>query len=75
VKTFVEMLDALLVDEYAGSLVERGRGYLEQLFGSRAASGSQMAARAVGRLADPVEIARSCELLAGELLARWPTRT
>lgn len=70
---FIATLDELLLDAHARTLVERGRGDLEQLFGSRAAPGSRMAVRAVGRLADPVEIAMSCELLARELLARWPT--
>lgn len=74
IDTFVETLAELLVDVHARSLVERGRGYLEQLFGSREALGTQMAVRAVGRLADPVGIAMSCELLARELVGRWPTR-
>ena len=41
---------------------------LRELFGRRSAPGAQLAARAAAGLADPDEIALSCELLAGDLL-------
>lgn len=58
----------LLVDERSGNAAKAARDLLENQFGSRAGIGVEMAIRSAGVLADPEEIAASCEALLGDLL-------
>lgn len=59
----------LLADERSESATRAGRALLEEQFANRNGIGVEMAIRAVGVLADPGEIAASCEALVGDLLA------
>ena len=59
----------LLADERSSEVTSEALEHLGRLFGSPAAEGSQMAARAAELLEDPAEIAASCTALAGDLLA------
>lgn len=58
----------LLADPRSADAASAGSSLLEAQFASRAGVGIEMAIRAVGALADPDEIAASCEVLTGELL-------
>lgn len=66
--TLTEGLRRLLGDPLAGDVTQEAIGSLESLFGSVSSTGTQMVIRATERLEDPVGIARSCALLANELL-------
>lgn len=59
----------LLSNEHSAEAAKAGRALLEQQFSAKTGVGVQMAIRSVGLLADPDEIAASCEALAGDLLA------
>ena len=61
---------ALLHDSRSAEAAMAGRELLAAQFTSRAGVGIEMATRAVGPLADPEEIAASCQVLADELLVR-----
>ncbi len=61
-------LRAILADERAKAVGEKALEILSGLFGTPNAAGSQMAARAVGLLGDPVAIALSCAALTEDLL-------
>jgi hypothetical protein len=63
-----EGLRRLLADSLADDVTREAIVNLERLFGSASSAGTQMVIRATERLEDPVEMARSCELLAIELL-------
>ena len=58
----------LLDTEPAAEVTREAVSGIGQLFGDARAAGSQMAARAVGPLADPEEIAASSAALAGRLV-------
>lgn len=58
----------LLADTRSEEAAKHGRDLLEAQFATRAGLGVQMAIRSVGALADPDEIAASCEALANDLL-------
>lgn len=59
----------LLGDARSRASTEHALILFGQQFGSRTGIGSEMAVQAVGPLADPEEIAVSCEILAQDLLA------
>lgn len=59
----------LLADARSADAAKAGLVLLAQQFCVRNAIGVQMASRSVGPLADPAEIAASCEMLAQDLLA------
>jgi hypothetical protein len=61
-------LGRLRADSLSGEVTREAIAHLGTLFGSVPAAGTQMVIRATERLEDPVEIARSCELLTTELL-------
>ena len=58
----------LLADDTAGPVTAEALDLLRSQFADRAGEGIEMATRAVGALADPAEIAASCEVLASDLL-------
>lgn len=60
----------LLNDYNARPVVEEALDLLGSQFANRAGEGIRMAARAVGVLDDPAEIAASCEALTGDVLTR-----
>ena len=64
-------LAELAAHPMAGEVTTRARGFLEDLFASRDAVGTQMAVRASAGLDDAIAIAASCEVLARRLLAAW----
>jgi hypothetical protein len=55
-------------DRRSAAACTRGMTLLRELFGTEGAAGSQMAARAVGSLADAAETAVSCAVLTQDLL-------
>lgn len=59
---------ALLADDRSDGTARHGLGLLESQFGGRGRPGVEMAIRSVGALADPDEIAASCQALAVDLL-------
>ncbi|MGH2720512.1 MAG: hypothetical protein ACRDJO_02755 [Actinomycetota bacterium] len=61
-------LRELTLDERSREVTTEAVALLEDLFAAPEALGSQLAARAVGPLGDPVEIAMSCAVLAQDLL-------
>lgn len=63
-----EGLERLRTDSLSGEVTQEAIAHLGTLFGSVSAAGTEMAIRATEHLEDPVEIARSCELLTTELL-------
>ena len=67
-KALAEGLGRLRADSRSGEVTREAIAHLGTLFGSVPAAGTQMVIRATERLEDPVEIARSCELLTTELL-------
>ena len=68
VEVVVDLLVPSSVSPGKGRRAARLVGHLDELFGSRGASGSAMAARAVHPLMDEHEIRLSCEVLAGDLI-------
>lgn len=64
-----QSLERLTGDPLSAEVTQAAVAYLETLFGSPDAIGSQMAARATERLEDPEEISRSCAFLTRDLLA------
>jgi len=65
---FVDKLRVLCSDDRSAQISREAITYLEQLFLSATAPGSQMAAQAVEGLEDPARIALSCQLLTEQLL-------
>lgn len=63
----------LVADRRSQAVTQQARQFLEELFGSPNALGSQMAARALTPLEDPDEMAASCAALAFDLLVELPT--
>lgn len=61
-------LGALSSSDLAGPTTRKALELLPTLFGTERSDGSEMAARAVGRLADPAIISASCAALTGDLL-------
>lgn len=59
----------LFADKRSHAAAKAGRDLLKVLFAKRTKVGIEMAIRAAGALADPDEIAASCEALIGDLLA------
>jgi len=59
----------LLADTRSQDAATQGRDLLQVQFAKRAGIGVEMAIRSAGALANPDEIAASCEALAGDLLA------
>ncbi len=59
----------LAADGRSAESAKAGRDLLEAQFTSRTGIGVEMAIRSAGALADPEEIAASCQALAGDLLA------
>lgn len=59
----------LLADKRSEEAAKQGRDLLEAQFAKRAGIGVAMAIRSAGTLANPDEIAASCEALMGDLLA------
>lgn len=64
----VERYRRMLGAEVSQAVAQQGLTYIEQLFREPTAAGARMAARAVGALEDPEEIAASCAALTDELL-------
>ena len=64
-----ERMNRLLADGRSREVAGRSVVLLESLFGRRSAVGIEMAIRSTGGLMDPDELAVSCELLAGGILA------
>jgi hypothetical protein len=64
----VNGLRSLLADPLSDEVTREATTHLAALFGSASAAGTQMVMRATERLEDPAEMARSCELLANDLL-------
>ena len=60
---------ALLSDARSAEAAARASALLGEQFGRRAGAGVEMAIRSAGPLADPDELAASCELLSNDLLA------
>jgi hypothetical protein len=58
----------VVADKACATIAEEALRLLRELFASRRAPGSQMAARATGGLVDADEVATSCELLSVDLL-------
>jgi hypothetical protein len=67
-ETLTASLAQLLQSAVAGEITREAVGVLENHFTDPRAAGSQMAARAVGGLMSGDEVARSCAILASELL-------
>jgi hypothetical protein len=63
-----ERVHRLQTDDRSGTVTTRALELLTTLFGRRSAEGVKMATRATESLADPAEIATSCELLTTDLL-------
>ena len=61
----------LLADARSAEAARSGRALLEAQFSTRAGVGVEMAVRSAGLLANPEEIAASCQALAGDLLAAF----
>lgn len=59
----------LLADERSAETAKAGLNLIRQQFAVRAGIGVELAVRSAGVLADPDELAGSCEVLAGDLLA------
>ncbi len=70
---FVAMFITLDRDPRSKQVAHEAIVFMRSLFSSRAAGGSQLAARAVEGLADPDEVAQSCAFLANDLLDRLHT--
>jgi hypothetical protein len=68
IRTLAEGLGRLQADSLSGEVTREALVHLGTLFGSVSALGTEMVIRATERLADPTEMARSCELLTTELL-------
>lgn len=64
----VERFRRLLAVDMSRPVTAQGIGYMGELFRQSTSLGSQMAARSVGALDDPEEIAASCAALTDELL-------
>jgi len=67
-ETLVSGVRRLLGDQLCLDVTREAVEYLRDLFSTPGAPGSQMVVRATARLEDPVAIARSCAVLATELL-------
>ncbi|MBI3492690.1 MAG: hypothetical protein HY047_13075 [Acidobacteria bacterium] len=67
-ETLVESVRRLQADALSAEVTREAMTHLAALFGSASAAGAQMVIRATERLEDPAEMARSCEVLANELL-------
>ena len=61
-------LRGLLADSLSDEVTREAITQLASLFGSTLSTGTQMVIRATDRLENPAEMARSCELLANDLL-------
>jgi hypothetical protein len=59
----------LLSDRRSAEAAQAARGLLAGQFATKAGAGVEMAVRSAGALADPEEIAASCQALAADLLA------
>jgi hypothetical protein len=57
----------LLANDQSRATTEQALEIVVRFFGQRRAEGTSMAIRATERVADPGEIARSCELLSKDL--------
>jgi hypothetical protein len=70
-EVLVRSLAKLSEAKLSGRVTREAVLHLERLFRSARATGSRMAARAVGVLDDPETIAASCETLVGDLLSGY----
>ena len=67
-ETFADTISRLLDDPLSREVTQEALAHLQALFGTADAPGSQMVARAVELLEDPVTISASCAVLAQDLL-------